>query len=161
MKIFTDNQGREWQIAITVDSIRRVRDLLTVDLCQPFAGDPPLLTRLDTDIVLLCDVIYCLVKPQADERNLTSEQFGASLGGDAIRSAHDGLMEEWEAFFQSLRRAEMAKAIQKQAQIVKTMVDLTSHKVDEIDVTLATEQLRNLDVNQAIQTALAGSTPGG
>ena len=67
MKTFTDSSGRTWTIAVTVDAIKRVEGLIKgVNLANLTSGDPPLLTRLETDVVLLCDVIFALVKPQAD-----------------------------------------------------------------------------------------------
>ncbi|MBU0717313.1 MAG: hypothetical protein KJ749_03615, partial [Planctomycetes bacterium] len=59
-----------------------VKGLLDVNLLELEAGDPPLLTRLGTDVILLCDVIFALVKPQADTSGVTDEQFGAALGGE-------------------------------------------------------------------------------
>jgi len=50
-------------------------------------GDPPLLTRLGTDVILLCDVIFASVKPQADQHGVSDEQFRAA----DITIVHDEL----------------------------------------------------------------------
>ena len=82
MKTFKDNAGRSWDISVTVDAVKRVRSLLDVDLMEAAAGK--LIQQLADNPVLLCDVIYCIVKPQADEREVTDEDFGKAMAGDAI-----------------------------------------------------------------------------
>ena len=84
MRSFTDSEGREWQVSVTVGSIRRVRDLLGVNLSNYLEGEPPLIDRLQRDVVLLGDVLYCLVKPQADERGVSDEKFGSALSAEAF-----------------------------------------------------------------------------
>ncbi len=146
MRTFTDNAGRTWTIAVTVDAIKRVEGLIAgVNLAKLMVGDPPLLTRLETDIVLLCDVIFALVKPQADQLGVTDEEFGRALGGDAIRLAHDAFWEELIDFFRQLRRTDTARAIKKQISLV------------EATVAAIEQQVETLDVEQVIATALGGS----
>ncbi|MBW7905464.1 MAG: hypothetical protein LC135_03120 [Phycisphaerae bacterium] len=97
-------------------------------------GDPPLLTRLETDIVLLCDVIFALVKPQADQLGVSDEEFGKAMGGDAIMAAHDAFWEELNGFFRQLRRTDTARAIEKQAALVKATVAAIEQRVETLDV---------------------------
>mgnify|MGYP005827549127 CR=1 FL=1 len=47
MKTFTDNAGRTWTIQVNVDAIRRVRDLLKVNLLEVVEGK--LLEQLISD----------------------------------------------------------------------------------------------------------------
>ena len=66
MKSFTDNAGRKWRVAVTVDTIKRVKALRDVDLLEAVEGK--LLDRLIGDPVLLCDILFIVCKPQADGR---------------------------------------------------------------------------------------------
>ena len=134
MKAFKDSTGREWTLSITIDAVKRIRDLLKIDLLDLFGGEPPLLTRLDTDVILLCDTIFVAVKPQADTAGVSSEQFGAALGGDAIIAARDAFMEALSDFFQSLRRPEVVKAISKQTELVAAAVNLAGLRIESLDV---------------------------
>ena len=134
MKTFTDSAGRTWTISITVDAIRRVRDLVGVNLADVTDGDPPLMTRLATDIVLLCDVIYAIVKSQADERGVSDEQFGQALGGDAIQAAHDAFWEALADFFRQLRRADQVRAIEKQQKLIGAAVAAADKQIEGIEV---------------------------
>lgn len=135
MKTFNDNAGRTWTITITVDAIKRVEGLIKgVNLANLTDGDPPLLTRLETDVVLLCDVIFALVKPQADQLDVSDEEFGKAMGGDAIMAAHDVFWEELTGFFRQLRRTDTARAIEKQAALVKATVEAIEQRVETLDV---------------------------
>lgn len=151
MKTFTDSASRTWTIAVTVDAIKRVEGLIKgVNLANLTTGDPPLLTRLETDVVLLCDVIFALIKPQADQLGVSDEEFGRAMGGDAIMAAHDAFWGELTDFFRQLRRTDTARAIEKQAALVKATVEAIEQRVE------------TLDTSAVIQRALgssAGSWP--
>ena len=134
MKTFTDNAGRTWSIAMTIGSVKRVLDLLGVNLLEPESGTPPLMTRLGTDEILLCDVIYCLIKPQADEQGISDEQFGAALGGEAILSAQKAFYDEIIDFFRQRGRTDRAKMMEKQAQIISLSVEKAEMEIDGIDL---------------------------
>ena len=134
MHAFTDMEKREWKICLTIADIKRVKSLVQADLLQLNLGDPPLLTRLGTDIILLCDVIFAICKPQADEAKVTDEQFGAALGGDAILAAQKALYDELTDFFRQLGRRDLAKAVEKQAEIIKLAVQAAETRIDEINL---------------------------
>ena len=134
MKTFQDTSGHEWTLAITIDAVKRIRDTLKVDLLDLFGGEPPLLTRLDTDVILLCDTIFVALKPHADAAGITSEQFGMALGGDAIIAARDAFMGALADFFQSLRRQEVVKAISKQTELVTAAVKLAGERIENLAV---------------------------
>jgi len=143
MKTFTDNAGRSWTISLTIDAAKRVKGLLGVNLLELEQGDPPLLTRLGTDVILLCDVIFALVKPQADAASVTDEQFGASLGGEAILAAHTAFYEELVDFFRKLGRGDLARAVDAQ----RRMIDLAVARIET--------RIERLDLEAAVETAVA------
>ncbi|MBI5864320.1 MAG: hypothetical protein HZB38_07420 [Planctomycetes bacterium] len=158
MKTFTDSAGRTWTIAVTVDAIKRVEGLIKgVNLANLTAGDPPLLTRLETDVVLLCDVIFALVKPQADQLSVTDEEFGKAMGGDAIMAAHDAFWEELTGFFRQLRRTDTARAIEKQAALVKATVEAIEQRVETLDTSAVIQKALGSSVGS--WPGLQGSTP--
>ncbi len=106
MKTFSDTTGRTWSIAVNVDAVKRVRDLLKEDLLDV----KQILERLMVDPILLCDVIYCICKPQADAEGVSDEQFGQALGGDSILHAKRALLGELVDFFPSAADRENLKA---------------------------------------------------
>jgi len=129
MRQFIDTSGRTWQLAMTIGSVKRVKNLLGVNLLDPLGAKPrkvrgvarkgrPLVTRLQLDPALLIDVIFALVKPQADHLGVTDEDFGEALGGEAAYGAYEAFMGEWQAFFRGLRRETEAKAIGANLKLV-------------------------------------------
>ncbi|MCP4248087.1 MAG: hypothetical protein GY778_13655 [bacterium] len=111
MKSFKDNRDREWKIAVTVDALKRVRDLLDVDLLDLVEGK--LIERLIGDPVLLCDVIYAVCKPAADEQSITDQDFGAAMAGDSIDRATKALLEELVNFSPSPKdRKNLSKVLE-------------------------------------------------
>lgn len=133
MKAFKDSTGREWKVELTIGTAKRIRSLADVNLLELDQGEPPLLTRLGLDVMLLCDVVYAAVKPQADDAGVSDEQFGAALGGEAILAARKAFFEELADFFRSQGRADLARAIQAQERIVALAVEQVDRKIGEID----------------------------
>ena len=121
MKTFTDAASRTWEVTVNVGAVRRVRDLLGVDLMDVAGGD--LLERLADDPVLLVDVLYVLVKPQADAKSITDEDFGRGMVGGVLDEAASALMKELLDFFPSTQRAralgKLVKVMQAQEAVAK------------------------------------------
>ncbi|MCC7409958.1 MAG: hypothetical protein IT442_17965 [Phycisphaeraceae bacterium] len=162
MKTFTDSAGRTWTIALTIDAAKRVKGLLGVNLLELDAGEPasggPLLTRLGTDVILLCDVIYALVKPQADAAGVTDEQFAAALGGDAILAAQTAFYEELVDFFRKLGRTDLARAIDAQRRMIDLAVQRIETRIEKLDIEAAVES--TLGESSTNLPASLASTPG-
>lgn len=134
MKTFVDTADRTWSIHLTIDSVKRVKSLLDVNLLDLLGGSTPLLTRLGTDVVLLCDVIFVLIKTQADEKGVTDEQFGAALGGEAILGAQSAFYEELIGFFQGMGRKDMVRAVTAQRNLIDKAVQRIASHLDAIDL---------------------------
>jgi hypothetical protein len=130
---------------VTFGSIRRVRDLVGVNLARMEDGDPPLLTQLGTDVVLLCNVIFALIKPQADQRGITDEEWAEAMGGEAILNAHNAFYEALQDFFRSAGRPDVVTAARKQ----KTMIDLA--------VRAGQEKLENIDPETQVRSIYGDS----
>ena len=102
MKTFTDRTGRSWNVEITVSALKRVRDLAKLDLGQiaeePAPGVVPLGRRLD-DLATLGEVLFALVKPQADAQKVSQEDFLDALDGPAMGRASAAFWPELDCFF--------------------------------------------------------------
>lgn len=157
MKTFKDSAGDEWEISINVGSIKRVRDLLKVDLTavETHHNGIPLVAALSgLDVLFLVDVICALCRPQLKARDMSDEEFAERLEGDVIASAQLLFLEEWHAFFQSLNRTEATRMIRAGMKLVETAVAKVTRKVDKAMET-ATELLNadELDGQDLSQTA--------
>jgi len=136
MHTFVDSKGETWDLCITAGTIKRCADLLKVDLGDPMRGDPPLLTRFDTDIMFMVDLLWAICKPLAKEKQVDEEQFAERLSGDALQSAHDAFYEELLDFFRSLHKTNVVEAIKRQREIIAAGVEkgramLASEKTTE------------------------------
>lgn len=152
MKTFTDNADRVWTVSITVDAIRRVRATLDINLLEFIEGN--LIQRFIRDPVLLCDVIYVICRPQADELNITDEDFGRAMAGDAIEYATTALLEDLVDFSPSPRdRANLQKVLTKTFDAMEKTRDAIGEKIEALDV--------NEIVNQSLKNAsdLSGNMP--
>jgi len=110
MKTFQDNAGRTWTVAINVDAVKRVRDLLKEDLWD----EENVLKRWMIDPILLCDCVYCVCKPQADAEKVSDVDFARAMAGDAIAQAKAALVEELVLFSPDPRdRENLGIAVEK------------------------------------------------
>lgn len=129
MRSFKDNQGRQWSVEINVTAIKRVRGLTGEDLMQVIEGT--LIEKLIRDPVLLCDVVYAICKPEADTRNVSDEEFGKAMAGDAIEAATTAVLEELVGFCPSPRdRANLGRVLQATRKVMDRARDLVEKKLD-------------------------------
>lgn len=148
MKTFKDNANHDWNIAINIGSAMRVKDKLGIDLLQPEAGDPPLLTRLGTDEMLLAQVIATLLESQFEAQKVDEDHIYQCFDGPTFARAHHAFYEELIDFFLKRGRDDRAKAVEKQMRMIEAGVKAAKSKIDEIDV------------NETIETAMRGLTSG-
>ncbi len=141
MKTFTDSAGRNWTINLTIDAVKRLKALLEVDLLALEVGDPPLMTKLGLDVVLLCDVIYALIKPQADKEGVSDEQFGQALGGEAILAAQGAFYDELISFFRHLGRKDLASAVETQRRMIDLTVERVEMEIEKFPVEATIEKI--------------------
>ncbi len=145
MKTFNDNAARTWTVQINVDAIKRVRDLVSVNLLEVIDGK--LLDRLISDPILLCDVIYAICKTDADQKNISDVDFGRAMAGDAIDSATTALLEELVDFFPQAKRRVLAKALAKLQKLQTAALAAVETRLDspELDrqMALRLAQLEN------------------
>jgi len=134
MRSFKDNADRTWTVTLNVYAVKKVRDLLQVDLLD-LGGDAKdgngLLYRLIADPVLLVDVLYVVCQEQADEANVTDEQFGRAMAGDAIDGATKAFLEELADSTPSPRdRARARKVIDATWKLIDRAQDVLDARAD-------------------------------
>jgi hypothetical protein len=142
MHKFSDQGGQEWEVAVTIGAIKRVKaELPGVDLLNPGDGDPPLLMRLAREDELLCAVLFAICKPQADSRNVTDLQFAEAMGGSALSAGEEALSAELTDFFRTrgdtirFEQIRQAAAInQKLRDAAREMADQTASHLQTVNV---------------------------
>ena len=157
MHTVTDTQGRVWTLHVTVDTIKRVRALTGTDLLAVAGGD--LLERLSTDPIILADVLFAVVKPEADTRQVSDADFGRALAGDVIAVATSALLEELVDFFPAPKRALLAKALGKLTEFQSAMLAAASARVDALDATSLVDQALTPGASSGVSPASSAATP--
>jgi hypothetical protein len=154
MKTFTDAAGRTWTIALNLGSALAVKGKLGIDLLQPEAGDPPLLTRLGTDEMLLGEVLCCLLEGQFETHSVSAADVQAAFDGRTLLDAQQAFYEELVDFFRSRGRVDRARAVEKQAAMIDVAVRMIETRIEGFDVEAATRE-------QLIETPTARQSPEG
>ena len=147
MKAFTDKASRNWTITLTLGTAMTVKQQLGVDLLQPEAGDPPLLTRLGTDEMLLGEVLCAMLQQQFDTQGVTADDVRNAFDGQTLLAAQKAFYEELIDFFQSRGRTDRAKAVAKQVKMIDAAVTAVGTRIDA------------LDIDQTIAGAMSGESP--
>ena len=134
MKTFTDAAGRTWTLALTLGTAMKVKAKLDIDLLQPEAGDPPLLTRIGTDEMLLGEVLCAMLEGQFEAHKVTDEDVRSSFDGQTLLAAQKAFYEELVAFFRSRGRNDRAKAVAKQMALIEAAVAAVETRIDAFDI---------------------------
>ena len=159
MKTFTDNAERSWNIAINVAAVKRVRDLTGVDLLEIVDGT--LIEKLIRDPILLCDIVYAVCKPQADERDpaVSDEEFGRAMAGDAIEHATTALLDELVSFCPSPRdRKNLGQVLEATNRVMDRARDLVEQKLSSGELERVADEALAGPAEPPLQ--VAGSSSG-
>lgn len=168
---FTDTKNRNWSLDINIGSIRDVKKMLGVNLSgiADTEGDNSgnvLISRLKFDYELVCNILYCLVKSQADELKINDEEFGRSLGGDSLREAQEALIKELISFFpQPAIRRLIETQMTKQEKLENMAIDaieknLNGIDFDQIMINKIDKQTKEMMAKIICVESLVGSTSG-
>ena len=134
MKTFNDAAGRTWSIALTLGTALHVKNKLDIDLLQPEAGEPPLLTQLGTDEMLLGEVLCALLESQFDTHKVTDADVRMAFDGKTLLAAQQAFYEELTDFFQSRGRMDRAKAVAAQANLIAKATAAIEDKINAMDL---------------------------
>jgi hypothetical protein len=113
MARFKDAKSREWDVAIDVSQIRKVRERLKFELGKLLADDLKRLNELAEDPCLLVDVLYLLCEEQAARTGVEAEEFGRGFAGGVIGDAFDALVGSYADFCPSQQRQTIAALLAK------------------------------------------------
>jgi hypothetical protein len=134
MHSFRDNAGRTWTVAINVAAIKRVRGLVGIDLYTLIDDGFQPLGALVADPVRLADVLYCLCQDEADARQVSDEDFGRALAGDAIALATEAFLEELIDFFPDARtRASLTKVLAAGRTVRDKVLTHAEREIESLD----------------------------
>lgn len=173
MKTFHDSQKMAWMIDLNFGTMQRLKalgwNLLDLEAKrQTDSGNEATVQEiLETDPLSVFEVLWLIVEPQAKELQISAEEFGQRMAADCLANAQDALLGEIVDFFQSLRRYDVAKAVEKSLQIrqmAARKIKAKLAKVDEMDGEI--EKRIDGALNESFSTlqgelaSILGGTPG-
>ena len=97
MQTFRDRLDKSWDIAITVGTLKRIRDVAKVDIGK-IVEDAIQAKRLD-DMATMGSVLFAIVKPAADALQIDEAAFLELLDGPAMARAAAAFWPELDDFF--------------------------------------------------------------
>lgn len=115
MQTFKDAKGVEWRLQMLFGQRKPILAMFSVDLLTLYddhaKGLRDLIYNRIPDFI---DLVYYLVKDQAEERGISDEQFGMQLDPNSVIAARDAFVREAADFFpddevRSMNRAALAK----------------------------------------------------
>lgn len=165
MRSFKDSKGQTWDLDIHVRACKEVKGLTGVDLPGLFGDDARGFKELMNDPCQLVDVLWVLVRAQAESRNVSDEVFGRSLGGDSLEAAAEAFTEALVDFFPPKNRELIRKMTQKGKVLLDRKMDLALAKIDaltdeELEALLDREILgESAGASSTTVPASAGSIP--
>lgn len=125
MARFTDAEGREWPLEINIPLAKAIKRELDVDILDVETA----MEVLARNPVLLCDVLYLLVKRQADERGLTDEDFGNSLRGEALEHAQTAFLQALSDFSPPRQREILTAVLETWTEVEESLTSTAIRKI--------------------------------
>jgi len=142
VRVFKDADSRQWDLVINVAAVKRVRDLLGLDLYGLVDDEARPLGRLLGDPCKLVDVLYVLCREQAQARSITDEDFGRGFSGDSLEAAADAFCEELFDFFPNRQARETLRATKRKSrELASILLQRADQKLAEIDLAKVAEEL--------------------
>ena len=157
MKTFKDNCDRNWTLSLNVDVLMRVKDLEEIDLMALEEGTPPLISRLlGRDVVLQCNVLFAVLKPDAEALSppVTATDFARGMGGAGLANAVKALRDELTDFFQTLGLTDLCQVMASYQQLQEAE-KATKIKVSQRAAQTESARLAGIDIDALIEKARA------
>lgn len=137
MQVFTDKNDFNWEISLSVGLIEEIKSKMEIDLLEPVKEDHSLIVDLTpvnpANITRFCDLLFLICEEQCKEKELDVTVFKRLLDVKTMKAAYDAFFAEWQAFFQSLERPDIAEAMVKIREMLKIGVAEVIKEMEKIE----------------------------
>ena len=130
MSKFKTIDGKEWVIDVTYLTVKRVRDLCSVNLLDICNLDKESLSGWVADDLKVLEVICAVVRPQLAAIDMSDEDFFAACDGGVLKEAVERLVDQVSDFFQEPRKGLVKKVIQKLRETERKMEAQAEKAID-------------------------------
>jgi len=136
VQTFADKNKNIWIIDLSIGLMEVVKARLGVDLLDPVDEEKNLLVNLSPvgseNIMLFCNMLYLLCEEQCKGLELDSEQFGMSLSSTSLNDAYKAFFKEWEDFFLSLGRKDLAEAMKRMRELIAEGMEEAAEEIRKV-----------------------------
>lgn len=135
MRTFHDSTGRAWPLAVNVGAMGRVKGSTGVNLYTVVDDGFEGLTDLFADPCLFIDVIFAVVKPEAERLGVEHDAFLAAVPDEeAIDRIKPMFMEELADFFSEPKKSALRKMLAAWTRLQAAVKEKGTAQVAAIDV---------------------------
>jgi hypothetical protein len=138
MAKFKTIDGKLWVIDVTYLTVKRVRDLCSVNLLDICNLDKESLSGWVADDLKVLEVICAVVRPQLAALDMSDEDFFAACDGGVLKEAVERLVDQVSDFFHEPRKGLVKKVI---AKLRETERKMEAHAEKAIDAVLSQFEL--------------------
>lgn len=129
---FKDTINNEWDCKITFGIIDQIKELMDIDL-STLSDDPDLFLSIVREPRKFFDLLYAVLKKQADARNMTKDQFDDAISdGAVIEDALDCFVLGIANFSPRQKRDLLLKIWHKITETTSTAIANAEKEVDSI-----------------------------
>ena len=140
MREIRDDQGRPWQLALTVAAAMRVRDNVKIDVDgQQKAFDlidvgsiGQTMQVLRGQYATIAETLYFILLPQMESKQISKESFLDGMRGDSLDDAAKALEQELIDFFPKRLRDVVAKLAAKMEAVSDEMMRQGVEQLDKM-----------------------------
>jgi hypothetical protein len=158
MHSFKDSQGRDWNIAVNVNSAKRVRDGVAGFDLMKVVEDKHTIAKITDDPFTLVAVLYAICQPQAEAASVTPEAFGEAMGGDALDQAATALLADLVDFFPPHRRGPLKAAVETLRTIQAKAAEMATAKIQSPEMMSKVVDILQSHLDSPLSTLGAPST---
>jgi hypothetical protein len=130
MSKFKTIDGKEWVIDVTYLTVKRVRDLCSVNLLDICNLDKESLSGWVADDLKVLEVVCAVVRPQLAVLDMSDEDFFSVCDQGVLKEAVERLVDQVSDFFQEPRRGLVKKVIWKLRETEKKMEAQAEKTID-------------------------------
>lgn len=139
MRTFLDKEKNEWDLTLTVGTVKRVSRLTEIDLLD--LTDKGYLAAHHGDPMATGSIIWAIVLPQAEKRELSEDAFCDLLTFEVCKEASEILVESLTDFFPESKRPAVAKLLATKQKLTAKTAQMVVTNLEAIDVDVVAEKI--------------------
>lgn len=141
-----DTQGREWLFRFTARTVRELAAETHLDT-KALEGENSLLQRVAKDESVLYTVMWITIRPQAQERGVTEDQWFDSLDNDALQAA----AKEWVSAYINFSHPARQKVLSRTMTAALTKMERAEQLVEAA--------IASGEIDRVVEMAVNGPSP--